>query len=378
LYQKPDDVRNLGEDAAPWLVGWYEPDGRRKSKTCGAGPRGKKTASRLAAKITAQLMTGTYQQKTTVLWDDFVNEYDRRILAGLEPTTRAEALLSLGHFARLVKPVRVYALDASHIDDFAAKRRKEPGRKGGETLSPATLNKDLRHVRAALNVAVEWGYLTKAPRFRMERTARRIPRYVTPEHFALIYDAAGAARLPRDLPYLAADWWRGILLFAYMTGWRVGDLLGLRRADVDLERGYAITRAEVAKADRDDMVKLHPVLVEHLAGLAAFDPMMFPWHHNRRTLDDELDRLQAAAGIKLPCAKAHEHTDACHVYSWHDFRRAFATLNAGKLGPDALQALMRHKSYATTQVYISLARQVDEAVNKIHVPEVARRRPATR
>ena len=30
-------------------------------------------------------------------------------------------------------------------------------------------------------------------------------------------------------------------------------------------------------------------------------------------------------------------------------------MNADKLTPDALQALMRHKSYQTTQVYINMA-----------------------
>jgi hypothetical protein len=34
-------------------------------------------------------------------------------------------------------------------------------------------------------------------------------------------------------------------------------------------------------------------------------------------------------------------------------------MNADMLTPDALQALMRHKSYQTTQVYINMARQRD-------------------
>jgi hypothetical protein len=54
-----------------------------------------------------------------------------------------------------------------------------------------------------------------------------------------------------------------------------------------------------------------------------------------------------------PCAACrgnHEHTPACHFYGFHDLRRAFATMNAGQLTPDALQALTRHKSYLTTQV----------------------------
>jgi len=47
-------------------------------------------------------------------------------------------------------------------------------------------------------------------------------------------------------------------------------------------------------------------------------------------------------------------------------------MNADKLTPDALQALMRHKSYQTTQVYINMARQMDAAVESLHVPEVLR------
>src|SRR5712692_8587995 len=57
----------------------------------------------------------------------------------------------------------------------------------------------------------------------------------------------------------------------------------------------------------------------------------------------------------------------CHVYGFHDLRRAFVTLNAEKLTPDALQALMRHKSYQKTQVYINLAQQMDAAVASLHV-----------
>src|SRR5262245_1085656 len=88
LFQRSDQVKERGEGAAPWCVGWYEPDGRRKSKSCGPGVGGKKTAERLKSKLTAQLMTGTYEQKTTVLWDDFVREYTRRVLDGLDPETK--------------------------------------------------------------------------------------------------------------------------------------------------------------------------------------------------------------------------------------------------------------------------------------------------
>lgn len=37
-------------------------------------------------------------------------------------------------------------------------------------------------------------------------------------------------------------------------------------------------------------------------------------------------------------------------------------MNANRLTADALQSLMRHKSYQTTHRYINMARQMDEAV----------------
>ena len=84
----------------------------------------------------------------------------------------------------------------------------------------------------------------------------------------------------------------------------------------------------------------------------------------------EFARIQEAAELRLPCGKEHKHTRHCHVYGFHDLRRAFATQNAPRLTADTLQKLMRHKSYATTQRYINMASQLDEAVASLHVPEV--------
>jgi integrase len=48
-------------------------------------------------------------------------------------------------------------------------------------------------------------------------------------------------------------------------------------------------------------------------------------------------------------------------------------MNADKLTADALQVLMRHKSYQTTQRYINMARQLDAAVAALHVPEILKK-----
>jgi integrase len=372
IFQDDKQVKKHGEAAASWYVGWIDPDGNRCCKSCGPGADGKRSAEKLRKKTEAELLTGTYQSHDNKTWEEFRREYETKVVEGLAVRTRAQVKTSLAHFERIVRPKKMSALKTQAVDSFIAVRRRERGQKAGSLVSPATINHDLRHVKAALSVAGEWGYLAKVPKFRMEREPKKLPIYVTPEHFAAVYQACDKARMPEGQPFPPADWWRALVVMAYMTGWRIGDLLGFRREDLDLETATAITRFEDNKGKRDERVKLHPVVVEHLKKLPGFDPHVFPWNHNRRTLHTEFARIQEAAGIHLPCRGNHGHTRFCHVYGFHDLRRAFATMNADRLTADALQSLMRHKSYQTTQRYINLARQMDEAVAVLHVPEVLR------
>ena len=229
-----------------------------------------------------------------------------------------------------------------------------------ERVAPATINKELRMLRAVLNKAVRWGYLAKAPEIEFLRAPEKLPVYVPPEHFAKLYRACDSVRWPGQQPYPAADWWRGLLVMAYMTGWRIGALLALRWEDVDLTGATAISRHGDNKGKRDQKVPLYPIVVEHLKKMAGFDPKVFPWPPSRRALWTEFKSLQIAAGVKPEGAKRN--------YGFHDLRRAFATMNAAALTPDALQRLMAHTDYQTTQRYINLAEQLNPKQLKLFVP----------
>ena len=371
LYQDDKQIKKHGPDNASWYVGWVDPEGKRRCKSCGPGLEGKRNADKLRRKVEAQLTTGTYQGEANALWKDFRREWQEKIAPGMEYGTRELTTNALSHFERLVNPIKTHFIAARHVDHYIAKRRTERGRRRGSVVSPATVNKELRHIRAALNIAKDWGYLPIVPRFRMLREPGRLPRYVTGDHFAAIYAACEAARSPDDIPNVTpADWWRALLVVAYMTGWRIGDMIAMRREDLDMDAGTVITRWDDNKGKRDALVKLHPVVVEHLRRVPTFGPTVLPWNRHERTLYDEFARIQEKAEVHLPCREEHEHNRHCHVYAFHDLRRAFATMNADKLSADALQALMRHKSYSTTQKYINMARQMDQAVASLHVPDV--------
>jgi integrase len=363
VYQDSHHVLTQGPDKASWYVGWLNQEGKRRCKSFGPGERGQKAAERYRRTIEAELMCGVYREKVRTTWESFRQDYREKILSGLAVRSREEITTSLNHFTRLAKPQKVFGISTQMIDDYVAARRQETNGKG-QPIAPATVNKELRHLRAALRVAKEWEHLGVLPKFRMEKVPAKLPVYVPPEHFAKLYEACEAAQLPTGQPYPAADWWRAILIMAYMTGWRIGQLLGLRREDVNLDAGTALSRASDNKGKRDQMVPLHPLVVEHLRKLVSFDPCLFPWHHRPAKVFDEFHRIQEAAEVR-PAGRQRP-------YGFHDLRRAFATMNADRMTPDALQLLMQHRDYQTTQRYINTARQLHPALQNLYVPSLGK------
>src|SRR5260370_37131429 len=95
VYQDPKQVEKHGEAAAAWVVGFYDPEGKRRSKSCGPGSEGKKNAEKLRKQIDAQLLTGTYQSNDKKSWEDFRKEYRSRVIDGMGRRNGAESTHTL-------------------------------------------------------------------------------------------------------------------------------------------------------------------------------------------------------------------------------------------------------------------------------------------
>ncbi len=371
VHQIKKQVEQRGEEKASWYVSWRDPAGVLRCKSCGPGKVGKSAASKLADQTHSQLVTGTYQAKDRRTWADFRKDYEAKIAARSDLLSRTAARQSLDAFERVAKPKLVSAITTDFIDKFTTDRMKDAGIKGRK-ISPATINKDLRYIRLVLNIAHEWGLIARVPRIRFLKQPQRLPTYMSPEHFAAVYTACNVAQEPSGIPNVATpDWWRALLVTAYMSGWRVGQLLSLKWSDIDLEAKTAITRAEVVgnKGKRDNRIPLHPVVIEHLKRLeGSFSTHVFPWNHERRQLWPEFHRIQEAAiltdGSPMPQAGKNGW------YGFHDLRRGFATMNAESMDLFELQALMQHKTLATTQGYVAMAKRLQKPVNNLFVPTI--------
>lgn len=380
---KPDDatdelVKSLGAKLTSWYVGWVDPNGKRKCKAYGPGSKGKMFAQKAAEQVTAKLLTGTYDDVSRSTWTAFRADYERKIIEKMEPGTRECTLQSLAHFERLIKPAKMQSITSGTIAEFVAKRRQEFGNRR-EVLpdgsikrlpvSRATINKDLRHIRAAIRKAAKWDYVAKIPEFDFEKVTTKLPVYMTPDDFQKLYAVCGGAQFPAGLPNIvAADWWRGLLFMAYTTGWRISELLALKWSEVDLDAAQAVTKGETNKGRRDELVPLTPQLVDHLRTIKSFAANVFPWTYHRRTLYVQFQRLQQLARIKP------NHAD--RAYGFHDLRRGFATMNAASMTANELQSLMRHKSPTTTRGYINQAEHVHRTAAKVFVPNLATPKPA--
>jgi hypothetical protein len=51
-------------------------------------------------------------------------------------------------------------------------------------------------------------------------------------------------------------------------------------------------------------------------------------------------------------------------------------MKVNRLSAEQLQALVQHKSYATTETYIKMARDLNPALQNLFVPELPKSKPA--
>jgi integrase len=171
------------------------------------------------------------------LLDDLVSDY------------RVRRVKSFGSVLSHLKPLREHfgdwrALEITFraIEAYITQRR-------GARKSNATINRELELLRRALRLAHDRQLLPSIPKVR-----------VLPEHNIRqgFFERADLEAVVTALPAYLRDFTR----FAYLTGWRKGEIISLRWSDVDRDAGAIRLRPEAAKTGRGRTVMLEGDLAE--------------------------------------------------------------------------------------------------------------------
>ena len=256
---------------------------------------------------------------------------------------------TLKHFGRLAGDCRLSKLSGEQWDRFRSERLR--------TLSPSSVNIELRALRAAMNCAVRWNYLVTNP-FSREKfipVPETLPAYFTRD------DLAKLKAVVEDPLY-----W-DIILFGLLSGCRREEIITLRWTDYDSQRGtITIHNAQgfKTKTGRIRVVPLHSRLIDRL---------------DKRRVTSQTDLIFTFAGQRLSgnnlskrfrqyVRKAGLRRDL----HFHSLRHGFASalIQAGE-SLYTVQRLLGHTSPRMTQVYSHLEPEnLHSSVEKICMGDV--------
>ena len=197
-------------------------------------------------------------------------------------------------------------ISAGSIDAYEEKHRVA-------VIKPATINKQLRCLRAVLRWAKRRDYIREVPDFEhaFARVDKRDPVVISPDEFERLVAAVQKVSLfQRD-----KAWWRLFLLLSYGLGTRRGETLGVRWRDVDLLADEIFVSSTISKGRRDRMLALISELRQELLvarGSAGPDDFVLPWPKNKdlTALYPEWHRIVRAAGIKRRLVPHHCRSSA--------------------------------------------------------------------
>ena len=182
-----------------------------------------KEAHEIAHKVEHDLRMaeGNPAPKGRVKLEGFIAEYlDFSKATKAHNTFRADKL-ALKALSDCIGNIEIADIKMEHIERFKMARLS--------TVSPASINVHLRHLKSAFSFAVRKGYLKSNPAAKVALIRipqNNSPRFLTTQEIAALRTAcAGDVNLLRMID------------FALMTGMRRAEIAHVQWSDIDLERG---------------------------------------------------------------------------------------------------------------------------------------------
>ena len=218
-------------------------------------------------------------------------------------------------------------------------------------LQPSSIRRNVSALRTYFAYLLAEGVVVADPTDRIElpKTWRRLPGVLTRDEVSTLLDAPDASdRL----------FWRdkALLEFAYASGVRVGELIGLKVRDVDLEEGLAVVFGKGAKE------RLVPVGRAALQALVVYLREIRPQLARNRAEGVVFLNARGTPLTRMGVWKIlRRHVERSGIrkrVTPHTLRHSFAThLLEGGADLAAVQEMLGHADIATTQIYTHVERE---------------------
>ncbi|GEP43074.1 tyrosine-type recombinase/integrase [Brevifollis gellanilyticus] len=221
------------------------------------------------------------------------------------------------------------------------KANKEAGK------SSTTVNLAIKTLSMALNRALELGLIKTNP-------AKGFDKVTSSKMKKDVFEPGQVAKL-RDT---ASGDWKGVILFGYYTGMRLGDITGLSWSNVDIQCEW-LTFVD-RKTSKQLQIPLHPMVTRYLKEQVrpSDNSAVFPSVHGKATsgrsgLSTSFATIMRNAGISGKQIKAGGvEGRSRNTLTFHSLRHSFtsALANAG-VPAETRQKITGHLDNKTHQIY---------------------------
>ncbi|OAQ21031.1 tyrosine-type recombinase/integrase [Thermosulfurimonas dismutans] len=308
-----------------YYIVWRDRDGRQRMRS--TRTRDKALARRIFNQFKRQWLAGKLvelDRGPKVPFGRFVEEFLRWAESTLKPATSETYRHALKHALEVFGASRTLDSIRSRDLDALLVHLRQKG------LSPVSVNKVFRHLKAAFSKAVEWSYLRENPvkRGNPLRVQRELPRFLS------------QGEILRLLRAIEDPHFRAFVRFALFSGLRRSELLALTWEHLDLKRGFV--RVPLGKGTEERFLPISSRLREVIEDLRALGVKgrLFPW--SRSYVSHRFQRYARKAGLSGVRLHDLRHTFASHlVMAGVDIR--------------TVQKLMGHADIKATMVYAQLS-----------------------
>jgi len=221
---------------------------RRPTKT-----RDKKVAQRIYDLLKGQIVKGQwFEEKEDLMFDKLIDLYQK------EEDAKDYILLFIPTYLKHFGGRRLSQITRRDLFKFKELLKATPKQRGGRELTNSSINRALAGLRRLFHFAMSKDYLSdnpfpKEPKsglFYSEKKNRGRRKYFTEDEIKKIYEA-----LPESPWYL-----RAMVITGYLSGMRAGELMNLKKVDVNLKDGEIFLKD--TKAGEPQTVEMQDELIE--------------------------------------------------------------------------------------------------------------------